>query len=85
MNVYLLRGPFPGKGNRKYVICEVDGKRRKINYSKYVLLKEGVEVKSYQQVHHKDGNKDNDNPKNLKPLREYVHKMEDKSIRSKKK
>jgi len=79
--VYLIRGPFPGKGNRDYCICEVNGRRRKINYAKYVLLKSGVEVKSYEQVHHEDGNKHNDNPKNLKPLREYKHKEEDKKIR----
>jgi hypothetical protein len=81
MSVYLIRGPFMGKGNREYVICEVDGKRRKINYAKFVLLKSGVEVKSYEQVHHEDGNKHNDDPKNLKPLREYKHKEEDKRIR----
>ena len=79
--VYLIRGPFPGKGNRPYVICEVDGKRRKINYSKYVLLKSGIDVKSYEEVHHKDGNKRNDHPKNLEPLRGYLHKEEDKKIR----
>jgi hypothetical protein len=52
-----------------------------INYSKFVLLKAGVDVKSYEQVHHTDGNKKNDDVKNLKPLREYKHKEEDKKIR----
>jgi len=73
MSVFLVRGPFMGKGNREYVICEVDGKRKKINYARYLLLKAGVEVKSYQQVHHKDGNKYNNDVKNLEPMRGYVH------------
>jgi hypothetical protein len=81
MAVYLIRGPFPGKGNREWCICEVNGKRKKINYSRYLVFKSGIEVKSYEQVHHKDGNKKNDSLKNLKPLREYEHKKEDKKIR----
>jgi len=85
MEVYLLKGPFMGKGNRKYVICEVNGKRKKINYSKYVLLKEDVDVKPYQQVHHIDGNRFNDDPKNLIPMREYVHKRIHNNERKKKK
>lgn len=84
MKVFLLRGPFMGKGNREYVICEVDGKRRKINYAKYVLMKSGVEVKKYQQVHHKDENKQNNDPKNLEALRGYVHDNKHQKERKKK-
>ena len=85
MKVFLLRGPFMGKGNREYVICEVDGKRKKINYARYLLMKSGVEVKSYQQVHHKDGNKQHNDVKNLEALRGYVHKTKDKKLERKKK
>jgi len=81
MAVYLIRGPFPGKGNREYCICEVNGKRRKINYAKYLLLKAGKDVKDYQQVHHLDGNKNNNTLKNLKPVREYEHKELDKKVK----
>ena len=83
MNVYLIEGPYVGKGNRKYVICEVNGRRRKINYAKFALLKEGVDVKDYQEVHHKNLNKHDDRPSNLEPLRHFEHKIKDK--RSKKK
>jgi hypothetical protein len=83
MAVYLLKGPFMGKGNRKYVICEVDGERKKINYSRYVLLKSGIDVKKYEQVHHNDENKHNDSLKNLKPMREYIHKMQHKGSKKK--
>jgi hypothetical protein len=79
--VYLIEGPYPGKGNRKYVIAEVDGKRRKINFAKYVLLKAGVDVKDYEQVHHENGNKDDDRKENLKNMREYKHKEADRRIK----
>jgi hypothetical protein len=84
MGVYLIRGPFMGKGNREYVICEVDGKRKKINYARYLLMKSGIEVKSYQQVHHKDGNKNNNDVRNLEPMRGYVHDKKHTRERKKK-
>jgi hypothetical protein len=79
--VYLIEGPYVGKGNRKYVIAMVDGKRRKINHAKYVLLKAGVDVKNHEQVHHKNGDHNDDRPENLKAMRQYVHRKEDKRIK----
>jgi hypothetical protein len=79
--VYLIEGPYMGKGGRKYVIAEIDGKRRKINHAKYVLYKAGVDIKNHEEVHHKNGNKDDDRVENLKPMRQYVHKKEDKRIK----
>lgn len=72
--VYLIRGPFPGKDDRAFCICEVNGKRRKINYAKYLLLKEGVEVGKYEQVHHIDENKCNDAVENLVKIKPFKHK-----------
>lgn len=83
MGVYLIEGPYVGKGNRKYVICEVNGRRRKINYAKYVLLKEGVDVKDYEEVHHINRNKNDDRPTNLEPLRHLEHKEHHKRRKKK--
>ena|GEM_PF-3494980 len=74
MSVFLMKGPYIGKDGRRYCICEIDGKRRKTSYARYSLMKSGVEVKDYHQVHHKDGNKLNDSPSNLMPLRPFRHK-----------
>ena len=76
MSVFLIRGPIMGKGNREYVICEIDGKRRRINYAKYLVLKAGIEVGKHEEVHHIDGNKSNNELSNLDPLKEYKHKLE---------
>jgi len=78
MSVFLIRGPFVGKGNRRYCIAEVDGKRRKINYAKYLVLKAGIPVGKHEEVHHVDENKLNDVLENLKPLKEYKHNREHK-------
>jgi|WetSurMetagenome_2_1015567.scaffolds.fasta_scaffold130567_2 hypothetical protein len=73
MSAYLIRGPFPGKGGREWCICEVDGKRRKVNYAKFVMLQAGIDVKKYQQVHHIDENKHNNQLSNLENMRGFVH------------
>lgn len=83
MNVYLLEGPYVGKGNRKYVICKVNGKRKKINYARYLLLKEGKDVKKYEQVHHKNHNKNDDRVENLESLRSFEHKQRHKRRKKK--
>lgn len=79
--IYLIRGPFPGKGGRKYVIAEHDGKRKKMNYAKFVLLKDGVDVGRFEEVHHKNGNHEDDSRENLEKLKEYKHRQADRRIR----
>jgi hypothetical protein len=79
--IYLLKGPYPDKDGRKFVIVRDGKKRRKINYSKYVLLKEGVEIGPNEEIHHIDGNRFNDSRENLKPLTEHKHKVEDRKIK----
>ena len=73
MGVYLISGPHTRKGQRKYVIAEVNGKRRRINYAKYLVLKDGVEVGKFEQIHHLDGNSKHDVRENLKVEKEYKH------------
>ena len=85
MSIYLIRGPIMGKGNREYVICEVNGKRRKINYAKYLVLKSGIPVSKHEEVHHKDKNKHNNDIRNLCVLKEYKHKQEHKKKGKKRK
>lgn len=84
MRVLLLRGPIMDKGNREYVICEVDGKRRRINYAKYLVLKAGIPVKKHDEVHHKDEDKHNNSLDNLKVMKEYKHKREHSKGKKKK-
>jgi hypothetical protein len=83
VRIFLLEGPYEGRRKRKYVICEINGKRKKINYARYLLFKSGKDIKKYEQVHHKDGNRDNDTEENLEALREYIHKQEDEKTRRK--
>jgi len=73
--IYIIKGPFEDKDGRRFVIVRDNGRRRKINYAKYLLLKEGVKIKKNEDVHHIDEDKTNDALENLEVKKEYLHKQ----------
>jgi hypothetical protein len=72
--LYLIRGPFK-KDGRDYVVVNDNGKRRIMSFARYLLQKEtGEKLPPSIEVHHIDGNKENNELQNLEKKKYYKHK-----------